>query len=301
MAPSARNPVVGHFALELDGKVAGFVRQVTGGGVHADVIEIATPRDKHIGQVRFEDLVLTIGTGLSRDFHDWVASTVSGTVRPKNGAVLACDFNYKVLSRLEWTHGLIRAVNFPALDAASKDQAALTVKITPESTRPVAGDGSRVNLIDAAKTWLASNFRLVIDGLEIACNDVSRIETITIAQNIKSVADRQYRFPQIELARRSLGDLVVRLPESRAKPFYNWPRISSSKAITAPPGRKTDISIFCRRTRARRCSLFGLSTSGSMPSRRHRAVPAQRSARSRSKCTARTSGSALLGRRLTTC
>lgn len=222
MAPIARNPVIGHFALELDGKVAGFVRQVTGGGVHADVIETATARDKHLGQVRFEDLVLTVGTGLSRDFHDWVASTVSGAIRHKNGAVLACDFNYKVLSRLEWTRGLIRAVNFPALDAASKNQAALTVKITPEVTRSVAGDGSQVKLIDASKPWLASSFRLMIDGLESACPAVSRIETITIAQEIKSFAVGSERLPQNEPARRSLSDLVVRLPESRAKPFYDW-------------------------------------------------------------------------------
>jgi hypothetical protein len=224
MAPTSRNFVISHVALELDGKVAGFVRQASGGGVHAEVVQMSSPSMplKHIGAVKFEDLVLTVGPDLSRVFYDWVGTVATREYLRKNGAILRCDSSYRVQSRLEWSNGLLSAVNFPTLDVASKDQAALTVKISPEATRYVTGDGSQLKLIDSPKPWVASSFHLQIGDLKTTCSSVSRIETITMTNETTTHTIGNERHPVREPGRLSLSDLVVTIPESRAKPFQDW-------------------------------------------------------------------------------
>jgi hypothetical protein len=216
--------VGGRYALELDGQLAGWAPQVSGGAAHAEVITETTGR-KHIGAVRYDDIVLGCGAGMSKAFYDWVgdASNLSSGVHHKHGALLSCDFDGKLMSRLDWLDGLITAVSFPALDAASKDTAALTVKIAPGVTRSRQGDGSRVSLaLNRPAIWLGANFRLSIDGLDEACKHVTRIEPISITRQLISEAAGDLRPSSNVIGRVSMGDLVVTLPEARAQKFYDW-------------------------------------------------------------------------------
>jgi hypothetical protein len=80
---------------------------------------------------------------------------------------------------------LITEIGFPALDAASKDAAEMTIKFAPEFTRMLTGPSKKIALSnDAAKQkkWLPSNFRLEIPGVN--CTRVSRIDAITIKQTV---------------------------------------------------------------------------------------------------------------------
>jgi hypothetical protein len=222
MAP----PPVGSasFALELDGKIAGWVQKFTGGAAHGDVVT-EVGGHKHLGAVRYEDIVLAFGTGMSKAFYDWVAqgSDVDGGNMRKSGAVLTCDLQGRVQSRLEWFGGLITAVSFPTLDTTGKDQAAVTIKITPEYTRRRSGDGGQAGYqYKSQKAWLSRNFRLKIDGLEEACSRVSRVGPITVTAKVMSETVSDVRESSHEIGRRSLSDLIVTLPEGRAAKFYDW-------------------------------------------------------------------------------
>ena len=65
----------GHFALSLDGAMAGWLQNVQGGAAVAEVVREKTGADpivrNHIGPVGYEDIVLTCGTGMSKAFYDW--------------------------------------------------------------------------------------------------------------------------------------------------------------------------------------------------------------------------------------
>lgn len=215
----------GHFALELDGVSAGYARNIQGGGAVADVIQEKVGADhlvhKHVGAVHYDDIVVTCGAGMSRAFYDWVgqASTLQGA--RKDGAVIVYDNGNKEVSRLNWYSGLITEIDFPALDARSKDAFSMTIKISPEYTRSVKGGGNQA-VLKPHKSLVTSGFRLTIDGLEEACKYVSRIEPIAFVQKLTKVATGASRDYSNELAAAELGNLLITLPESRAKAFYDW-------------------------------------------------------------------------------
>ena len=216
----------GNFLVEIAGASAGYARNLQGGGVIADVITEKVGADhivhKHVGGVRFEDIVLTCDAGLSKAFYDWVDQTFqSKSYVRRDGAVVVVEAGREI-SRLEWKSGLITWAEFPALDASSRDLVAMTIKISPEFTRTAKGSGSPPTT-PARKGWLGSSFLLRIDGLEDACRHVSRVEPIAIGWGFKTHAVGQYRDVDLEpTGHAELGNLVVTLPESRAQGFQDW-------------------------------------------------------------------------------
>ena len=225
MGIASRSFSSGHFLLELGGDSAGYVRNLQGGGAAAEVVKEKVGTDhivrKHIGGVSFDDIVLTCDAGASKSFYDWVGQSSGSQGVRRDGAVVVMEGG-KEISRLDWRFGLISRVEFPALDATSKDLFSLMVKITPESTRNAKGGESRP-VTPARKSWLASSFRLKIDGLEEACRHVSRIEPFAIDWRVKQHTRGEYLAPGIEPASDAEpGSLIVTLPESKAQGFQDW-------------------------------------------------------------------------------
>ncbi len=124
--------VAGKYGIELDGVVAGWVWSVEGGHATSDVVVEKLGCDhiqkKHIAGVKYEDITVSCGTGMSREFYNWIKASFDHNYQRKNGAVITADYNYKEYTRLSFFHALITEIGFPALDAASKDAAKMTVK-----------------------------------------------------------------------------------------------------------------------------------------------------------------------------
>jgi hypothetical protein len=215
----------GHFLVELDGVSAGDVKNFQGGGAVAEVIREKPGADhtahKHIGSVRYDDIVLTCGSGMTKAFYDWVARASTTQSGLKNGAVIVFEGG-KEISRLDWIGGQITEIDFPALDSTSSDSVSMTIKISPERTRSVKGSGSKA-VVTAGKNWLSSGFHLTIDGLKEACKHVSRIEPISLAwKTVRPAIGEMRDYSQIELDHAEPGNLIITLPESRADGFYDW-------------------------------------------------------------------------------
>lgn len=211
--------VAGKFAVELDG-VLSALGSCAGGGTTSDVVEDPVGPDgivhKHIAGVKYQDITVTCGMGMSKGFYEWMkASFDKGNVR-KNGAVIAADFNYKDQGRVTFTNALITEVGMPALDAASKDAAKMTIKLSPESTRQGEATGLEVPRASVQKKWTPANFRLKIDGLEKPCSRVSKIDGFTIKQKLIQDAaggvTTAFEVP----------NLVITFPELDSKDFYDW-------------------------------------------------------------------------------
>jgi hypothetical protein len=136
----------GHFDLELEGVSAGPLSNLQGGEAVAEVIEEKAGADhfthKHVGNVHYNDIVLTFGGGMSKGFYDWIEQATLQNFSQKAGAVITSDPQGKAQRRLEWHGGLLTEIDFPKLDAASKDPFRMTVKITPEHTKSAAGSGN---------------------------------------------------------------------------------------------------------------------------------------------------------------
>jgi phage tail-like protein len=211
-----------NFLLELDGTAVGRLFGMTGGGVEADVIKSASGSPsvhKHIGNVKYQDIVLRCGTAMSRVFYDWIGNSFGGAFLRKSGAVVFLDLNNAPAERLEFRDALITSVEFPQLSAGSKEHAYMTITISPEMTRSTPADHSQktgVYVSKLAKAWYISDFRLKIKGLESECSHVRSIGPLKLGQ--KSIQSDTGKEP----GTLEYSDLEVTLIGTPGTGFYKW-------------------------------------------------------------------------------
>jgi len=223
----------GKYGIELDGIMAGWLHSGEGGHATSDVVVEKLGPDhiarKHIGGVKYEDITVTCGTGMSKGFYNWIKDSFDHKHSRKNGALIAANYDFKELTRLTFYNALVTEIGMPALDAASKDAAKMTIKFSPEYTRfsSVAGGGASISGKYAAdakiqKKWLPANFRLKIRTLEVPCLKVNKIEALVIKQKVTENPVGEQRDYQKEPTSVETPNLVVTFPESSSKEFYDW-------------------------------------------------------------------------------
>ncbi|HEX4460890.1 MAG TPA: phage tail protein [Polyangia bacterium] len=226
----SRSFTAGKYALDLDGKFAGWIQSVEGGYATADVVVEKVATDliwhKHIAGVKYDDITLNCGTSMSTAFYSWLQNSVDHQAkRISSGAIISADYNFKETGRLNFFNALITEVGFPALDAASKDAAKMALKFAVETTRQVNATGAPIKGELGAgqqKKWTPANFALAIDGIPTACKWVNKIEALTIKQKVVDNPLGEFRDFQKEPAHIEFPNLVVTVAESHADEFYKW-------------------------------------------------------------------------------
>jgi len=223
-----RGHVAGKFALDLDGQDAGWIMSVEGGLATSEVVTEKIGAEpfakKHIGNVKYEDVKVTCGSGMSKVFWEWVESSMNLKYTRKNGAVIACDFNFNEVSRLNFFNALVTEIGFPALDAASKDAMKLNLSYKPEYTRNVgkAGGAPKATTKRDQNLWSPANFKIVAEGLNGSLSRCSKIEALAIKQKVSENPIGEMRDYECEPASMEIPNLVVTVAESHADEFYKW-------------------------------------------------------------------------------
>jgi hypothetical protein len=216
--------------LEMNGNYVGELLSVEGGHATGDVVVEKVGADpiarKHIAGVRYEGITIACGTGMTATFYSQIGTLIAGGRSALDGTVVLVDSVSKTHSRLSFYSALITEFGLPALDAGSKDAAKMTIKFTPELVRFSKGDALPILPLPqrVPSKWLASNFRLKIDGVD--CSHVTRVEALSIAVKPTPPPRRaaRRRTDDNDTTARSLQipNLVVNLPDSDANDFYNW-------------------------------------------------------------------------------
>jgi hypothetical protein len=225
----------GNMVLELNGKVIGAVRSLTGGAAYAEVttdlrdaelreaerqgkkrIEqggqgSAPPVQKRIGPVRYEPMTIEIGLDADSMLWDMLRTWADPTKQPNelSGAIVFADFNMQVMKRLDFTGAVLTGIALPALDAREgKSPFTLTLTLQPRQTK-MARSGGRLPALATGKNRqaLCSNFRLNIEGLDLM--RITRIEGLTLV--------RKRAGGSVECS-----DLVFTIPENGSTSVENW-------------------------------------------------------------------------------
>jgi hypothetical protein len=233
MTADKRGYVAGKFALELDGANAGWLFNAEGGMANSDVVVEKLGPDhiqkKHLAGVKYETITLTFGTGMSKGCYGWIKDSFDHKYSRRNGAVIGATFDHKEMSRLTFTNSLISEIGFPALDAASKDACKLTLKFDPEYTRMTTSFGGGPSIVGklpinskVQKQWLPSNFRLRVDGLDVPCARINKIEALTVKQKNTDNAVGEMRDYEKEPAYLEIPNVVITTAESHSDDLYKW-------------------------------------------------------------------------------
>src|SRR5258706_9695716 len=110
-----------NFVLYLEGVECGRVVSVTGGNATADVISEPPGPDhivkKHLAGVKYEDIQVNCGIGISKPVYDWIRATLKRTFQRKSGSIIVANYDGTVLRTLEFTNALITEIDIPAIDA----------------------------------------------------------------------------------------------------------------------------------------------------------------------------------------
>jgi phage tail-like protein len=221
-----RGYAAGHFALEIDGAFAGWVRAVEGGHATSDVVEEQIGQTfyvkKHLANVKFREIRLEVGTNMSPAFYSWIEASFSGNYQRKNGAIVAADYQYRVKQRREFFNALITEVGFPAADAGSKDPAFLTIVLMPEYTRLSSTGVGTTYSAPLCKTtkWLASNFRFKIDGID--ASKVRAVGPLAVRVQFVEPPIGEGRDYELEPAKISFPHVLVTVPDVGLQGFQSW-------------------------------------------------------------------------------
>jgi hypothetical protein len=178
---------------------------------------------KHVAGVKYEDIGLTFGTGMSRAFYTWMKDTLDKKFARRSGALVTMSYDYKEAARLNYSNAFISEIGFPALDAASKDGVQFTLSLSPERTSRAAASNAPVaqhESVALQKKWLASNFRFELNGVD--ATKVSRIDPIIIKLKTGDspagdARDYAHDPPHLEIS-----DLAVTIADSGAQDWYKW-------------------------------------------------------------------------------
>ncbi len=225
-----RGYVAGNFGLRIDGDSSlGWLYSFEGGMPNTEVVLEKIGPDhlqrKHVSQPKYEDLTVTFGTGMSESFWAWIQESFDRNYTRRHGEVIAADFNFKQTSSLEFFNALVSEVTFPALDASSRDNCKVSVKLTPEFTKfKVSPRGGAAVQFEGdqrkQKRWSPSNFRLKVDGVD--CSRVFKIEALTLKQKLTDYAIGELRDIQKEPTQVEYPNLVVTVAESHSEAWWKW-------------------------------------------------------------------------------
>lgn len=231
MAVQTRSYAGNRFYLELD-KPSGWLFTAEGGQPSTDLITERLaggyPSRKHVGIVKFDDMTITCGTGMTEQFYQWLQQSLRYEHQRRNGAVVSANYDYKEVARQDFHQALITEIGFPGLDASSKDTAKFNIKYAVEWTEmKYSASGQSIRAagnIDPPKQklWTIANFQVQIDGLEQVCKRVTKVEAITIKQTVVENQIGERLVYEKEPAQIDFPNLVLTVPEADIEPWYKW-------------------------------------------------------------------------------
>lgn len=198
-----------HVTFELDGAFAGRLLSASGGEpvLSPPVYDEAT-RTTRAGQLTFEPLSLRCGDMAAAVF-DWVGKASMNTAGGRNAAVVAYNATGKEVYRLAMQNARLTEVLFDRLDVSRSEVLRVSAQILPgQSSHSIAGGSSYRGEGFKQSPLLASNFRLLIQGLETATTQTRSIDAVGVRLRADGVV-----LPM---------PLRFTVPLTHAAPLFGW-------------------------------------------------------------------------------
>jgi hypothetical protein len=221
-----RSYTAGHFHFTCGDQDCA-VSDVDGGTASGEVVTILSGPFKtglkHISNLKFDDITVSLGASMSKSMYDWIDASMKNETTRMSGAITSASYDYKAMQVMSYFDGLITEIGFPKLDASSKDTAKITVKFAPEKVEYADGDGSDIKgaLSSKQKVWMTSNFKLEI--ADLPCGRVNSIDALTIKQTVVQDDIGEQRIALKEPGKLEMpASFKVTFSAADAKPWRDW-------------------------------------------------------------------------------
>lgn len=246
MTLDKRSYTSGHFELLIDGHAStAYLKSVDGGFAKAQLIDEpvgpSNQRIKHTSTVDIDPFTIDFGISGANDILRWIQGSWKKKYDRRNGSISHANFNLKKTFEHEFREALITETSFPALDGSSKEAAYMKIKVQPEFVRTKklpGGEAASGNLGKKQKMWMASGFRLNIDGID-EMRYTNKVEAFTIKQGIKKLYTGQDRFPQIEPTKIEFPNISGTIALEYADKLLKWHEDYVMKGQSDPRAQKT--------------------------------------------------------------
>jgi len=221
-----------NFLLHLDGSAdVSFINSVSGGELKANnttqKIGATLYVQKNNTTVEVEPFTAEIGMAVSKPILDWFNESCQQRYSRRTGAWVMANQEFEIELIRNFYNALLVEATFPAMDASASKPAWLKLKIHPEFTKDEAeskGRKLRSEFSSKQLLWSPCNFRLNLDHSELndVCGYVTKVDELTVKQNVKSLWMGAERFPQVEPTGVEFPNVSFHLPAAYAKPFQDW-------------------------------------------------------------------------------
>ncbi len=210
------DPLLGTWALSVDGVYAGPVASVDGCSLTAEVIKQSAGPDrvvpKHAGIPAPAPCEIEVGLGMSQPFHQWLNGALAGTAGPHDVQLVRVDTKAYAL---DLPHTTIASVALPKIDTASRAPAFLKIGLTPEVLRRK----SATPLPNAlARGFSPAMLTAQLDGAPLELRSVGPWKA-EMPRPSGTGYERDY-VRQLEPT--EIGNLPLRAPEARIAPLDAW-------------------------------------------------------------------------------
>ena len=179
MAKDGRGYRAGAFALEIEGKIIGYIRKADLGKLKGEVVTNnlgpTNRQKKHVAKMAWDPMSFEVGIGMGKELLDWMNSSFKMKHLRKNGAFIMFDHDYDVQRRCDFTDAHITEIGLGTYDAKGKEGVYFSIKIQPETVRFTDGGGKITPLVGQNQK-LHGNTNFVVDVPGVDCKFISKIE-----------------------------------------------------------------------------------------------------------------------------
>ena len=162
-------PVAPKFAVSIGAAQAVPAQSAAGGHVRAsasaDFPGASGPPQRQITSVGYTPLQIKLGLETGTPILNWVNASLKGTPFKQSGTVIELDDQRRAKSYLDFTNGNLTNFVIPGFVSSGTSAVAFTLNTAISKSVIRNGDMVPVTLPANPKPFLASNFRLKIDGL----------------------------------------------------------------------------------------------------------------------------------------
>jgi hypothetical protein len=210
--------------LLIDGKFEANLTSMEGGNLVAEVMEQRVPGEilvkKQIANTKIEDLKLTFRGESGLSVFDWMNAVLEGKNSAKMINIMTCDLNGNMLSNKEYLNVLPVEFKLSQFDGAAKELVNVFLTIKPASLRDGAVSGKCATAIRGKKSWLSSNFRFELNGVETKMT--RSVEDLSVKFSLAKEQTGNSRLPSEQIAKIAVSNFSVKFSSTEKKGWLDW-------------------------------------------------------------------------------